>query len=312
MAKMLRRLAVFTIAVIAASISSPLLLAAQTAPPPQPGQAADATDADKWKTEKWNTPTPPESYWEKIKSGPAPKRDLSGIWDAGFLEGGIQPNGAYEYPDDPEHIGHDVPYTALGKEARMKNKPGLGVSGQFPLAEVNDPMDYCDPLGMPRSDLAELRVIEILQNTNQLVILNQHNDAWRIIWTDGRDLPQDPAPRWNGYAVGKWVDDYTFVANYIGMDPRTWLDNVGRPHSDALRMEERWHRVNSDTLELTVTINDPKFYTQPWKGLDKFVIHRLPDGFDISEAICSATEMSEYNRLIGKPTAPSTADSKNK
>jgi hypothetical protein len=312
MAKMLRRLAVFTIAVIAASISSPLLLAAQTAPPPQPGQAADATDADKWKTEKWNTPTPPESYWEKIKSGPAPKRDLSGIWDAGFLEGGIQPNGAYEYPDDPEHIGHDVPYTALGKEARMKNKPGLGVSGQFPLAEVNDPMDYCDPLGMPRSDLAELRVIEILQNTNQLVILNQHNDAWRIIWTDGRDLPQDPAPRWNGYAVGKWVDDYTFVADYIGMDPRTWLDNVGRPHSDALRMEERWHRVNSDTLELTVTINDPKFYTQPWKGLDKFVIHRLPGGFDISEAICSATEMSEYNRLIGKPTAPSTADSKNK
>ncbi len=312
MAKMLRRLAVFTIAVIAASISSPLLLAAQTAPPPQPGQAADATDADKWKTEKWNTPSPPESYWEKIKSGPAPKRDLSGIWDAGFLEGGIQPNGAYEYPDDSEHIGRDVPYTALGKEARMKNKPGLGVSGQFPLAEVNDPMDYCDPLGMPRSDLAELRVIEILQNTNQLVILNQHNDAWRIIWTDGRDLPQDPAPRWNGYAVGKWVDDYTFVANYIGMDPRTWLDNVGRPHSDALRMEERWHRVNSDTLELTVTINDPKFYAQPWKGLDKFVIHRLPDGFDISEAICSATEMSEYNRLIGKPTAPSTADSKNK
>lgn len=312
MAKMLRRFAVFTIAVIAASISSPLLLAAQTAPPPQPGQAADARDADKWKTEKWNTPSPPESYWEKIKSGPAPKRDLSGIWDAGFLEGGIQPNGAYEYPDDPEHIGHDVPYTALGKEARMKNKPGLGVSGQFPLAEVNDPMDSCDPLGMPRNDLAELRTIEILQNIKQLVILNQHNDTWRIIWTDGRDLPQDPAPRWNGYAVGKWIDDYTFVANYVGMDPRTWLDNVGRPHSDALRMEERWHRVNSDTLELTVTINDPKFYSQPWKGLDKFVIHRLPDDYDISENICSATEMSEYIRLIGKPAAPSAADSANK
>ena len=165
---------------------------------------------------------------------------------------------------------------------------------------------------MPRNDLAELRTIEILQNTNQIAILNQHNDAWRIIWTDGRDLPQDPAPRWNGYAVGKWIDDYTFVANYVGMDPRTWLDNVGRPHSDALRMEERWHRVNSDTLELTVTINDPKFYSQPWKGLDKFVIHRLPDDYDISENICSATEMSEYIRLIGKPAAPSAADSANK
>lgn len=312
MAKTLKRLAVLTIAVIAASISSPLALAAQTAPPGQPGQAAETTGADRWKTEKWNTPSPPESYWEKIKSRPAPKRDLSGIWDAGFLEGGIQPNGAYEYPDDPEHLGRDVPYTALGKQARLKNKPGLGVSGQFPLADVNDPMDYCDPLGMPRNDLAELRTIEILQNTNQLVILNQHNDTWRIIWSDGRELPTDPAPRWNGYAVGKWVYDYTFVADYIGMDPRTWLDNVGRPHSDALRVEERWHRVNSDSLELTVTISDPKFYTQPWKGLDKFILHRLPDGYDITESICSATETAEYNRLIGKPAAPSAAESTNK
>lgn len=312
MAKMLRRFAVFTIAGMVASISFPVFLATQTAPPPQPGHAADATDADNWKTEKWNTSSPPESYWGKIRSGPAPKRDLSGIWDAGFLEGGIQPNGAFEYPDDPEHVGHDVPYTALGKEARMKNKPGLGVSGQFPLAEVNDPMDYCDPLGMPRNDLAELRTIQILQNANQLVILNQRNDAWRIIWTDGRDLPQDPAPRWNGYAVGKWVDDYTFVANYIGMDARTWLDNVGRPHSDALKVEERWHRVNADTVELTVIIDDPKFYAQPWKALDRFILHRLPDSYDISELICSATETAEYNKLVGKPVDPTGADNTNK
>jgi hypothetical protein len=313
--KMLKRLAVFTIAVIAAltclSIPSP----AQTAAPGQgAGGAAGDTSAenDKWKTEKWNTPSPPESYYEKLKSAPAPKRNLSGIWDAGGVPQGVQPNGAYEYPDDPEHLGHDVPYTALGKEARMKNKPGTGVSGQFPVAEVNDPVDYCDPAGMPRSDLFELRVIEILQSANQVAILNQHNDTWRLIWTDGRDLPKDPAPRWNGYAVGKWVDDYTFVANYIGMDPRTWLDNVGRPHSEALRMEERWHRANSDTLELTVTIDDPKFYTQPWKALDRFVLHRLPDGYDISEFICSATETAEYNRLVGKPAAPGAADSTNK
>src|SRR4029077_20221780 len=215
---MRKRLAIFTIAVIAAWMSSSIAGTAQTAPP---AQSAGATDADKWKTEKWNTPSPPASYYEKLKSAPAPKRDLSGIWDGGGLEGGIQPNGAFEYPDDPEHLGHDVPYTTLGKEARLKNKPGTGVSGQFPVAEVNDPVDYCDPAGMPRSDLFEFRVIEILQSMNQVVVLNQHNDAWRIIWTDGRDLPKDAAPRWNGYAVGKWVDDYTFVANYVGMDART-------------------------------------------------------------------------------------------
>ena len=309
---MLKRFAVPTMALFAASIAPYLLRAQATAPAQSSGQPEAAANADKWKTEKWNTSSAPESYWENMKSEPAPKHDLSGIWDAGGVPQGVQPNGAYEYPDDPEHVGHDVPYSALGKEARLKNKPGTGM-GQFPVAEVNDPVDYCDPAGMPRSDLFELRVIEIVpRKTDQIVILNQHNDTWRIIWTDGRELPKDPAPRWNGYAVGKWVDDYTFVANYIGMDPRTWLDNVGRPHSDALKVEERWHRVNADTLELTVTIDDPKFYTQPWKAMDRFVLHRLPDSFDISEFICSATETAEYNRLVGKPVGPTPADSTDK
>jgi len=272
--------------------------------------AANSND-EGWKDQKWSTPSPPASYWEKLKSGPAPKRDISGIWDAGGVREGVQPNGAYEYPDDPAYKGPDVPYTALGKEARARNKPGTGKE-QFPVAEVNDPVDYCDPAGMPRNDLFELRVIEILQKSNQVVILNEHNDTWRIIWTDGRELPKDAAPRWNGYAAGKWVDDYTFVANYVGMDPRTWLDNVGRPHSDALKVEESWHRVNADALELSVTIDDPKFYTHPWKAMDKFVLHRLPEDFDISEFICSATETAEYNRLIGKPVAPAPADGTNK
>src|SRR5689334_4332381 len=125
-----------------------------------PSQPAGSGDADTWKTEKWNTPAAPSTYWEKLKSAPAPKRDLSGIWDAGGFEEGLQPNGAYEYPDDPEHLGHDVPYTSLGKEARNKNKPGSGISGQFPAAEVNDPVDYCDPQGMPRNDLFEFRIVE--------------------------------------------------------------------------------------------------------------------------------------------------------
>ena len=307
---MLRRSAIVTIATIATLSWSPGSRAQSTAPGQSNSPAAQQAD-DKWKTVKWNTASPPESYWQTLKSAPAPKRDLSGIWDGGFLEGGVQPNGAFEYPDDPEHVGHDVPYTAMGKQARAKNKPGSGM-GQFPVAEVNDPVDYCDPLGMPRNDLFEFRAIEILQKKDQVVILNEENHSWRIIWTDGRELPDDAAPRWYGYAVGKWEDDYTFVANYVGMDERTWLDNVGRPHSDALKVEERWQRVNADTVELTVTINDPKFYTQPWKALDKFVLHRLPDGFDISERVCSATEVADYNRLIGKPTAPPPTDSTGK
>jgi hypothetical protein len=70
--------------------------------------------------------------------------------------------------------------------------------------------------------------------------------------------------------------------------------------------------VNADTLELSVTIDDPEFYTQPWKAMNKFVLHRLPDDYDISEFICSATETAEYNRLVGKPVAPVSAEGANK
>src|SRR5437879_11191712 len=113
---MLNRFAIVTTALITAWIY-PCTSRSQTPPPKQAAGGAPSdtsADSDKWKTEKWNTPSAPDSYWEKIKSGPAPKRDISGIWDAGGVPQGVQPNGAYQYPDDPEHIGHDVPYSALG------------------------------------------------------------------------------------------------------------------------------------------------------------------------------------------------------
>ena len=286
-----RQLVVLTVTLVAWLMCSSILRAQTAAPKPS---------ADEAKDYKWNTALPPKSTYDP------PVRDLSGIWDAG-TEGGVQPNGVFEFPDDPEHVGHDVPYTDAGKAARMKNKPGEG-EGQVPVAYVNDPVDFCDVQGFPRNDLYEFRAIQLVQTKYQVLVLNQFNKTWRVIWTDGRELPKDPAPTWDGYAVGKWVDDYTFVAQYVGMDPRTWIDNVGRPHSDALRVEERWHLVDHDTLQLTVTIDDPKYYTQPWKALNKFVLHRLSEHHDMYQFVCSVTETQEYNKLVGNPVAPPVAD----
>ena len=92
-------------------------------------------------------------------------------------------------------------------------------------------------------------------------MLYMFEKRWRTVWTDGRQLPKDPDPRWYGYSVGKWEDDYTFVVNSNGTDERTWLDNAGNPHSNEMKVEERYHRVNMNTMELTVTIDDPKAYT---------------------------------------------------
>src|SRR5260370_7736 len=111
--KMIMRLAVSTIAVMAASICLSISVAAQTAPPSQSsGQSSERatgqTDDTKWKSEKWSTPQPPETYWEKVKSAPAPKHDITGIWDAAGVPQGVQPTGAYEYPDDLHHDGTDT------------------------------------------------------------------------------------------------------------------------------------------------------------------------------------------------------------
>jgi len=292
---MLKRLMVLAVALFAVFAVSPVLRA-QTAPPQQP--------ADQASTEKWDLAPPGRNMYPADKpSAPAPVRDLSGIWNPN-AEGGHQAKGVKEYVDDPAHIGHDVPYTPLGKAARMKNKPGEGEDGeQYPVGEVNDPVDACDPQGFPRMEFYEFAAVELAQAKNQVIFMNQFQDQWRVIWTDGRDFPKDGRTRWNGYSVGKWIDDYTFVVETVGMDPRTWLDNVGRPHSDSMRVEERYHRVNYDNLELTVTIDDPKFYTQPWVALNKFVLHRLPDDFDMGEYLCSPLEVQAYKAAVATPAA---------
>jgi hypothetical protein len=227
----------------------------------------------------------------------APRHDISGTWD-GTDTGGIQQLGAKAYPEDgkPEH---QLPYTPEGLEALKRTKPSNGTRSVLP-GETNDPVfAYGDPQGFPREDLYELRTTQILQTPQSVVLLYQFNKVWRVIWTDGRELPKDPEPRWYGYSVGKWVDDSTLVVQTIGTDERTWIDRAGRPHSADLRVEERFHRADRDHLELTVTVDDPKMYTKPWVALDRFVFELQPPGFDVREMIWSPSEYEQYNKLLG-------------
>jgi hypothetical protein len=99
------------------------------------------------------------------------------------------------------------------------------------------------------------------------------------------------------------MDDHTFVAQTVGADDRTWLDNAGRPHSDALRVEEKYQRVDRDHLEMTITIDDPKFYTKPWIAVHKLPLRLQPAGFDIMEMECSPSETADYNRKLGNPAS---------
>ncbi|PYU23867.1 MAG: hypothetical protein DMG32_15230 [Acidobacteria bacterium] len=321
---MSKRVAFSMVALIAgpiAGLTFSLIVRPQTAPPKAAG--------DEVRQEKWNNVPPPKSAYAGKKSGPAPHRDISGIWDAAREDGGRQVSGALEHPalitqgrdadgGRPDRIGegsegghanetgivHPLPYTPLGLAALKANKPsGPGVR-QVPSTLANDPADRCDPLGFPYMELYELRTLNLVQTANQVILLSPFYGNYRVIWTDGRAFPKDPEPRWNGYSVGKWVDDYTFVVETAGLNPKSWLDHAGRPHSEDLRVEERFHRVDHDTMELTVTIKDPKMYAQPWLALNKFPLHLQRPDFDIPELLCSPSEMAAYNKDIGDVVVP--------
>jgi len=221
------------------------------------------------------------------QTGPAPRRDLTGTWDAGGA--GIAPRGS-----------PTAPFTSWGEARAATYKAGDGPR-MAPIAEINDPLStMCDPAGFPRLLLFELRPFQVVQTPNQVLMLYMFEKRFRVIWTDGRALPEDPDPRWYGYSVGRWEDDATFVVETIGMDDRTWLDNAGNPHSQDMRVVERYHRVNQGTLELTVTVDDPTAYTGPWVARNRLPLTRIPADTDLMEMICSPTEAAEYRKIMGQ------------
>jgi hypothetical protein len=234
-------------------------------------------------------------------SSDMPVRDLSGTWMP--ERGGQGGFGAESMPSDGRH--EEPPYTPLAIEKRKLYHPGNGVLQVLP-PQINDPaVIFCDPQGMPRMDLYEFRALHIVHEKLKTYFLYQYEQVWRQIWSDGRDLPKDPEPRWMGYSVGRWEDDNTYVVLTNGVDDVTWLDKAGRPHSDQMVVEERFHRTGKDTMELTITIDDPVMYTAKWKPLDKFRMKLMPDTFEAIEMMCSVSEYMRYNKRMGwgNPTA---------
>jgi hypothetical protein len=244
-------------------------------------------------TVPWNNPgnaQNPNAQQQGGPAGPAPLRDLTGIWDAGG--GGIS---------GPGHVAS--PFTPLGEKMIAAMKPGNGPRAVF-VTEINDPLStLADPAGFPRNVLYELRPVQIVQTPNSVLMLYMFEKRWRKIWTDGRALPTQPDPRWYGYSVGRWADDTTLVVQSVGMDERTWLDNAGNPHSPDMRVEERYHRVNANTIELTVTIDDPAVYTKPWTPRNRLPLRLVPPDTDFMEMINSASESQAMNALYKSQSA---------
>jgi hypothetical protein len=218
----------------------------------------------------------------KTANLPFSPRDVSGIW------GQNRPQLAVPAP----------PFTPLGKQmydATMSEDAG---------ANSKDGMLTCDPLGWPRWWTYNYG-FEFVQLPDRILQFFEWDHTWRTIWMDGRDLPVDPDPRWMGYHVGRWEGD-TLIIDSNGFDERTWISEnrqdrrYGWPHSDQLRIQERYRRVNHNTLESTITITDPKVYTRPWVTVANNL--RSPET-ELGEYFCAPSDSDVYNTKVLRPAA---------
>jgi hypothetical protein len=243
---------------------------------------------------------------DKTPPAPAPKHSIAGLW-ANTREGN-QAKGVQLHPNDGTP-GNQPPYTPFGLQLYKSHKPLEGFNS-VPPAQNNDPRVQCEPLGLPRANHYDLGV-RIYQDDNSVAMLYQYDNRWRIIWTDGRPLPklldggveingEYQEERWMGYSVGKWLDDTTLEVQTIGTMPedRVWLDNTGRAISDQVHITETFKRVDSDTMQWSEVLDDPKVFTKPWKTMDITMKTENPR-IDILTRYCSPKEIKDYNNAYG-------------
>jgi len=125
---------------------------------------------------------------------------------------------------------------------------------------VNDPMSHCIPIGPVRLHTWN-GPRKLVQTPGLLIVMNEPDTSFRQIFTDGRPLPKDPKPAWNGYSSGRWEGD-TLVIQTIGLRDGTWLDATGNPVTDAARITEHFRRRDFGHLQIEITVEDPKAYIQ--------------------------------------------------
>ena len=220
-------------------------------------------------------------------SAPAPrtadgKRDLSGVWLAD-----PDPNGK---PQGIEQMVFSQYFVNIAADVKMEDVPMRPEAAALFKTRLQsegrlDPASRCKPTGVPSVNSAPIPY-KILQTPKVILILYEENTVFRQIFLDGRHTVKDPEPRWMGYSTGRWEGD-TLVVDTTGFNDGHWLDRMGHPGSDALRVIERFHRRDAGHLDIQVTIDDPKSFTKPLTYTQKTT---LVADEDLLEYFCAENE----------------------
>jgi hypothetical protein len=237
--------------------------------------------------------------------------DLSGIWEMTVLDHTLgTPAPALTEGGKRAMKGRigDTPGVPRAIVNAVKGSPDVHLAGNG--VRSNAPWLLCNPMGFPRL-MNDDEPMELIMTKDKILQVFQWEHRIRYLWTDGREVPsgqslENLGPAWYGHSVGKW-DGNTLVVNTVGMEERAWLDNLGYPKSFHARLEEKWRLVDSNTLEVQLTLYDPEYYTAPYVGSKK-TFRRVPNdsityfGWNglfagISEGICAPmNEVEGYNK----------------
>ena len=235
---------------------------------------------------------------------PAGTPDLSGVWEnVGWRELQQQSGDVSGTGGSPGTRG-----VLGGAAGLLAGGPGLffdigtGVQGGLPLQpwaavlkqqrvaanSKDNPDAHCLPLGnMQLHTHPQPR--KIVQTADVVVILYEGNAGVRQLFTDGRPLPAvEPQPWWFGYSTGRWMGD-TLVVETAGFRDGGWLDVNGSPLTDRGRVTERFRRTSYGTMDVELTVDDPKAYTRPWTVT---IRQRLMPDDELIEFVCLENEQS--------------------
>ena len=219
------------------------------------------------------------------------KPDLSGVWQTEPVPPGESVLGTESFfvvPGDDPRTFSKYFWNILAdfKPAETPMRPEAAELFRKNQASAVTPVSSCLPLTIPGADLLAYAPFKIIQTRGVTVVLYEVDNTHRQIYTDGRKLPADPNPAWLGYSVGHWEGD-TFVVDSAGFNDRGRLDGFGHPRSEALRLQERFHRRDFGHMDLQITVDDPKMYLKP---ITVKVTELLVPDSDVLESFCNENE----------------------
>jgi hypothetical protein len=217
-------------------------------------------------------------------SAPTPRMadgrpDFSGIWTtaepnrpgSGSPRPGDQPSPreaqtADDAPGDPRAIRGSRQMANIGVDlpGGLPYQPWLApiVKERTANDAIDDPHIRCLPDNFLRA-YGLPHLLKFVHTPGLLVVLNEMNAGYRQVFTDGRPLPKDPNPSWQGYSSATWSGD-TLVIDTIGLRDDTWIDWNGSVLTEAARVREEIRRPDFGHLDIRATVDDPKAYTKPW------------------------------------------------